>query len=177
MTPYRHIDDSAMARLFTGGDQHRLLIAGRTPAELVIPDTEGFERVAWLAWPGQPAAGAVVADPLHLPFAEALFDKALVTSPLPEVEAQPQLRELWRVLAPAGMALLVVKARRTWQFAAPGWVREALETVLEDGMFEVLDWQVEALPDRYHLVLVSKRDGLRPAMIGRVVEETVPQTA
>lgn len=177
MTPYRHIDSSPMARLFTGGDQHRLLIAGRTPPALVIPDTEGFERVAWLAWPGQPAAGAVVADTLHLPFAEAMFDKALVTSPLPEVEARAQLRELWRVLAPAGMALLVVKARRAWQWAAPGWVREALEPVLDDAMFEVLDWQVETLPDRYHLILVGKRDGLKPALIGRVVEEIVPATA
>ncbi len=177
MTPYRHTDDSPLARLFIAGDQYRLLVAGRTPPALVIPDTTGFDRVAWLAWPGQPAAGAVVADPERLPFVEALFDKALVTTPLPGSAARAQLRELWRVLGPAGMALLVVKARRPWQWAAPGWLREGLEPVLDDAMFDVLDWQVETLPDRFHLVLVAKRDGLKPALIGRVVEEVAPATA
>ena len=110
----------------------------------------------------------MVVDPLRLPFAEALFDKALVTSTLPRMTAKAELRELWRVLAPAGVALLVVKARRPWQFQAPGWVREKLAPVVEEAMFEVLDWRVETMPDRWHLVLVGKRDGLRPAMIGRV---------
>ena len=176
MPPYRHTDDTPLARLCTGGNQMRLLIAGRTPSALTIPDTSGFDRVAWLAWPGQPAAGAVVADQQRLPFNEALFDKALVTSPLPRPAARAELRELWRVLGPAGMALLVVKARRRWQWQAPGWVKEPLQPVIENAMFEVFDWQVANLPDRYHLILVGKRDGLKPAMIGRVQEVVAPAT-
>ena len=60
MPPYRHIDDNPLTRLCTGGNQMRLLIAGRTPAALTIPDTAGFDRVAWLAWPGQPAADSCI---------------------------------------------------------------------------------------------------------------------
>ncbi len=170
MSPYRHTDDSALARLFAGGRHVRLLIAGRTPAGLIIPDVQHFDRVAWLAWPGQAAAGTVIADPQRLPFVEALFDRALVASALPAAGVKAELRELWRVLAPAGLALLVVKARRPWQWQAEGWVREALEAVLTDAMFDVIDWQIETLPDRHHLILVGKHDGLRPAMIGRVGE-------
>ncbi len=166
-----------LARLFAGGRHVRMLVAGRPPGGLVIPDTSGFERIVWLAWPGQSAAGAVVADPARLPFIEAVFDKALVTTVLPATTARAQLRELWRILAPAGIALLVVKARRRWQWQAPGWVQARLEPVLADAMFEVLAWQIETLPDRHHLILVAKRDGLRPAMIGRVDEVLAPSTA
>lgn len=177
MSPYRHTDDSALARLFAGGRHVRMLLAGCTPPGLVIPAVDGFERVAWLSWPGQPMPGSVVADPDRLPFIEALFDRALMTTQLPATSAKAELRELWRVLSPAALALLVVKARRPWQFAAPGWVRESLEPVLLEAMFDVLDWQVETLPDRYHLVLVGKHDGLRPALIGRVDEVVAPAAA
>ena len=177
MSPSIDTDESALARLFAGGQHVRLLIAGRTPAGLVIPDVQHFERVAWLSWPDQPIPGSVVADPCRLPFIEALFDRALVTTMMPEISAKAELRELWRVLGPAALALLVVKARRPWQFAAPGWVRETLEPVLLDAMFDVLDWQVETLPDRYHLVLVGKHDGLRPALIGLVDEVAAPAVA
>ena len=44
-------------------------------------------------------------------------------------------------------------------------------------MFEVLDWRIETMPNRHHLVLVGKRDGLRPAMVGRVEESVAPATA
>lgn len=177
MGPFRHIDESALARLFAGGRHVRLLLAGRTPPRLVIPPVDGFERVAWLSWPGQPMPGSIVAHPCRLPFIEALFDRALVTTMLPQASAKAELRELWRVLSPAALALLVVKARRPWQFTAPGWARETLEPMLLDAMFDVLDWQVENLPHRHHLVLVGKHDGLRPALIGRVDEVVVPATA
>ena len=165
-----------LARLFAGGRHVRLLVAGRPPVGLPVPDTSDFERVVWLGWPGQMAAGGVVAHPQRLPFIEAVFDKALVTTPLPAATARAQLRELWRILAPAGMAVLVVKARRRWQWLAPGWVQAKLEPILADAMYEILDWQVAGLPDRYHLILVGKRDGLRPALIGRVDELLAPST-
>lgn len=159
-----------LARLLAGGRHVRLLIAGQVPAELPVPADGSFERVARVVWAGQPGPVVVAAE--RLPFIEALFDRVLVTTPLPAATARAELREMWRVLAPAGLVLFVVKARRPWQTA--GWSRERLEGVLEDAMFEVLDWQVETLPDRWHLVLAGKRDGLRPALIGRVeVGETV----
>jgi hypothetical protein len=44
-------------------------------------------------------------------------------------------------------------------------------------MFEVHDWQVETLPDRHHVILVGKRDGLRAAPIGVVETQQVTATA
>lgn len=161
-----------LARLFAGGRHVRLLIAGAPPPGLVVPACDGFERVVRVG-----SAGPVVVAPLRLPFHEAVFDRALVTTPLPRMTATAELREMWRVLAPAGLVLFAVKARRAWQLQAPGWVKEALEAVIEDAMFEVLDWRVETVPDRWHLVLAGKRDGLRPAMIGRVEAVEVAATA
>ncbi len=175
MTLHAHTDDSALARLFAGGRHVRLLIAGQPPIGLTLPACDHFERVVRLTGPG--GQGPIIADPARLPFTEALFDRALVTTPLPAAAARAELREIWRILCPAGLALLVIKARRPWQWQAPGWTREKLEPILDNAMFEILDWQVEALPHRWHLILVCKRDGLRPAMIGRVADVTAPVTA
>jgi SAM-dependent methyltransferase len=157
----------ALARFFAGGRHVRLLIAGPPPSGLTIPPLDHFERVVQLG------PGHVVADPTRLPFIEAMFDRALVTTPLPAASARAELREIWRTLAPAGLALFVIKARRPWQIHAPGWLKDDLAVLLADGMFETLDWQIDTIPDRHHLILVAKRDGMRPAMIGRVVEATV----
>jgi hypothetical protein len=161
----------AQARFFAGGRHVRLLIAGPPPAGLVVPPLDHFDRVARLApdW--------LVADPTRLPFIEAVFDRALVTTPLPMANARAELRELWRIMAPAGLGLFVIKARRPWQLHTPGWLKDDLAAVLADAMFEALDWQIETIPDRQHLVLVGKRDGIRPAMIGRAVEAIVPAGA
>ena len=165
---------SGLARLLAGGRHVRLLVAGNPPPGVAMPPADGFERFVQVVWPSQ--VGPIVADALRLPFYEAVFDRALVTTPLPLLAAKASLREVWRVLAPAGLAVFVVKARRPWQ--GTGWSRKGLEGVLGEAMFEVLDWQVAAVPDRWHLVLVGKRDGLRPAMIGRVdaVESLVGAT-
>ena len=151
----------------------------------MIPDCTHFERVARLVWPGQlepgqsepGQSGPIIADPARLPFAEALFDRAMVASVLPRPSVKTELREVWRILAPAGLALFVTKARRPWQVHAPGWRRETLEPALADAMFEVLDWRTQTIPDRHHLILVGKRDGWRPAMIGRTEESTATVTA
>ncbi len=163
-----------LERLFAGGRHIRLLLFGVPPPELAIPPLDHVERVARLVRPGE--YGPVVADPARLPFIEALFDRALVTTTLPSAGIRAELRELWRVTAPAGLLLLVVKARRRWEWQASGWTRDALAPEIEAAMFEVLDWRVETLPDRWHLILVCKRDGLRPALIGRVVEAVATVT-
>lgn len=169
--------DSSLARLLAGGRHNRLLILGAPPAGLELPDTGHFDRTARLICPGQSGAAQAVADPERLPFVEALFDRLLVTTPLPATKARVELRELWRIMAPAALALLVIKARRPWQFAAPGWLEDELKPVLNDALFEALDWQVETIPDRHHLILVVKRDGLRAAPIGRVEASHVTATA
>ena len=159
----------ALARLLAGGRHNRLAIIGTPPPGLAIGETAHFERVVRLLRPGETAvAGAAIADPLRLPVVEALFDRLLVTSVVPPTTARAELRELWRIMSPAALALLVVKARRPWQFGAAGWQEDDLKPVIEGVMFEVLDWQVETIPDRHHLILVGKRDGLRPAEIGAV---------
>ena len=169
-------DGGALARLLAGGRHNRLLILGTPLPALLLPDTGHFALTAQLRRADQAAAaGQCIADPERLPFVEALFDRLLVTTPLPG--ARTELRELWRIMAPAALMLLVIKARRPWQFGAPGWLEDDLKQALKDAMLEALDWQVETLPDRHHLILVAKRDGLRAAPIGRVEEVQVTATA
>lgn len=151
-------------RLFAGGLHGRLLVLGRPP-ERVLLQLEGWERVACVATlDADIRPGTVRADPHHLPFTEAMFDKALLSAPL--VQPRLMLRELWRVLAPAGLAVVVVKARRLWEGKEAGWRREPLALRLDEAMFEVLDWQVEQLPERHHVVLLAKLDGVRPVLVG-----------
>ena len=169
--------DHPLARLLAGGRHIRLLVFGPPPPALALPPLDRCERVVWLVRRGDPAAGPVVADPERLPFVEAVFDRLLVTTLLPSDAGRAELRELWRILAPAGLALLVVKARRRWQVGAPGWRQSELRALLADAMFDELDWRIETLPDRWHLVLVGKADGLRPEMIGRVSEAFTPAPA
>ena len=152
--------------LEAGGDTARLLIAGRPPAKLAEPDEVHFERIVRLAWPGQ--GGPVTADPTRLPFVEAMFDRVLLTSQLPRARARTDLRELWRIMAPAALALLAIKARRPWQILGwqpVGWTQADLAQALDDAMFVTHDWRVATLPKRWHLVLVGKADGLRPAAV------------
>lgn len=164
-----------LARLLAGGHHSRLLVLGRPPAAIAL-HPENFERVAFVATADTDIRpGTVRADPHHLPFTAALFDKALWSCPL--VQPRLMLRELWRVLAPAGLAVLVVRARRPWHALAHGWLREPLALRLDEAMFEILDWQVDTLPDRHHVVLVGKRDGLRPVMVGRVETSEVAAPA
>ena len=162
-------------RLFAGGRHCRLLVLGRPPAAVALP-LDGFERVACVATTDADIRpGTLRADPHHMPFAEAMFDKALLSCPL--VQPRLSLRELWRVLSPAGLVVLIVRARRPWHGLSHGWLREPLALRLDEAMFDVLDWQVHNLPERHHVVLAGKRDGLRPVLIGRVDEVGVPVTA
>lgn len=119
------------------------------------------------AWPPDAPSVALACDPARLPFVEAMFDVALVALDL----AQPQafLRELWRVLAPAGVLIIAV----------PGWLaairdprsalssrhhsRASLARLLDAAMFEVA---AERRTGGWHVVRAVKRDGLAP--VGRV---------
>lgn len=106
-------------------------------------------------------ARGVVADPFRLPFTEAVADRVVARfDRRPEPKAR--LREIWRILAPAGTAVIVVRlpaihhrsalilnclTRRRWQ----RWLIEA--------MFDPGGW------DRVGgalIVSATKRDGLSP---------------
>lgn len=165
--------DTPFDRLFAPHATARLMLLGRPPERVALPDLDLFERVACIAAEDEDMrVGTVRADPHHLPFHEALFDRVLLSAPL--VQPRLMLRELWRVMAPAGLAVLVVKARRPWQLKSQGWLTEPLAMRLSEAMFEVLDWRVESLPERSHVVLLSKSDGLKPVMLGEAEPALVP---
>jgi SAM-dependent methyltransferase len=65
-----------------------------------------------MAWPCA-SVSSVLGDEDALPFADAMFDRVLVIHGLESAESlRPVMRQLWRVLAPAGK-LLVVAPNRT----------------------------------------------------------------
>lgn len=164
-------------RLFAGHcPEHpngRLLVLGQPPERIGLA-LEGWEHVACVAASDEELRpGTVRADPHHLPFHEALFDKVLLSAPL--IQPRLMLRELWRVLSPAGLAVLIVRARRPWHIKDIGWLREPLQLRLDETMFEVLDWRVESLPERHHVVLVAKTDWQKPVLVGAADPAKVPR--
>lgn len=182
---------------------HRLLGLGP-----VAPIMQGFDhsQIAHLAiadpfglgpFPTQSHNLVAQVDARHLPFADALFDQALVLHML-ELDARPEriLRELWRVLAPAGDVVLIVANRAgLWTHfestpfghGSP-FGRNQLGRLLRNAMFEPLEWQqilvappmavlrwldrplTKILPrlGGVHVVRARKTDGYSPDFVGRV---------
>ena len=182
------------------------LLSGLDPARLerlalVMPHDMGAHR-----WPyGRPSCAAQ-ADEFNLPFAEAMFDQALLAHALEFAEPPRKLlRELWRVLAPAGELVLVVPNRLgLWTHfeSTPfgqgrPWAKGELSRLLRDAMFEPIScrtalvappvkglrWldkplmRVAARFGGIHFVLARKTDGLAPTMIGRVKTATAAASA
>ena len=178
----------------------RLLALGQTAPVLTRLHGLHHERVAMIveaavAWPVTAPCRSAVAHPERLPFGDALFDDALLIHAL-ELCERPRvvLRELWRVLAPAGRLVLVVPNRAgVWARveALPfgrghPYGRGALTRLLADAMFEVEHWStalaapptprlrwLEGTLARFaptlggvHVVAARKTDGLRP--VGKV---------
>jgi len=112
----------------------RLLVIGAPRALLAGLRIGELERTAAVGcaggWPSSTASTALVADPAQLPFHAAVFDQALVVV-ASCVDAKPaMLRELWRVLAPAGELLLI---EPEWLLEAS--VSTAAEARLGNAMF------------------------------------------
>ena len=135
-------------------------------------------------WPAAGPSVAIVAQPERLPFIEALFDQAVVANwtdgatltggvSSTGTALAAMLREIWRVLAPAGTLILAVPSRRAWPLARVGSSRSELTNALDAAMFEPLDW---TKVDGCHVIHAAKRDGL--AMVGRVTAASArPVTA
>lgn len=188
---------AAVRPLLTGSGTSRLLALGQTAPVLTRMHGLRHERVAMIVetpqrWPLTAPSRSAVADPERLPFADALFDDALLIHALELVEhPRAVLRELWRVLSPAGRVVLVVPNRAgVWARveALPfgrgrPYGRGTLTRLLNDAMFEVEHWStaLAAPPVRrlrwlesalarlapnlggVHVVAVRKVDGLRPS--------------
>ena len=134
----------------------------------------GYLAVA-VAGGSRGAVGAVVVDPLRLPFVEALFDVAVVTDALEASDAPAVLlRELRRVLAPAGVAWIVVPRRRlSLSHGAPGhhFSRARLDRLLVEAMLEPVDWQTIGAA---YLVRAEPRGGVSPPPLTRVATRLAP---
>ncbi len=173
----------------------RLLTLGAPSTILLGYPAAKVERAAAVGaggtWPPTGPNATLAADPCQLPFDAALFDQALVMHSL-ECAEKPAalLRELWRVLAPAGELLLIVPNRAgLWALAESNpfgqghpYGRGGLRRTLTDAMFEVIAWRtaLAAPPLRglawtepllaraapglggVHIVRAVKRDGLAP---------------
>jgi len=88
-------------------------------------------------------------DELALPFPDSFFDCLLVIHGLEAAEAQrPFLRELWRVLAPAGKLMLVAPNRASlWAQLETSpfghgqpYSRSQLQSLLEQSLFRPENW-------------------------------------
>jgi SAM-dependent methyltransferase len=101
-----------------------------------------------IAWPAGPVL-SVLGDEDALPFADALFDRVLVVHGLENAESlRPAMRQLWRVLAPAGKLLIVAPNRTSlWSqverspFAhGRPFSRSELQTLMRDTLFAPERW-------------------------------------
>lgn len=143
-------------------------------------------------WPrGGPNAAALIADDC-LPLPDASVDRVLAVHYLEmAANANDQLREIWRVLAPGGRALFVVPNRRgIWArvettpfgFGRP-FGRGQLTALLRDALFSPLGWsQALAVPPFRRRLLVRsgtawERFGtiLWPGFAGVIIVEATKQ--
>lgn len=105
-----------------------------------MPAAQGAER-----WPADGPSAVVLGDELRLPFADSVFDRAILVHALEEATAPRQfLREVWRVMAPEGR-LVVIAANRAGLWALGDatpfghgrpYSRRQLGRLMADAMFE-----------------------------------------
>jgi len=109
-----------------------------------IPEGFGAEP-----WGSSGLCSTGIVDDLALPFPDAFFDAALVVHGLETAEAQrPFLRELWRVLTPAGRLLVVAPNRASlWAQLETSpfgngqpYSRGQLERLLNQALFHPERW-------------------------------------
>ena len=142
------------------------------PAALEPDDAATVAHLALCAaapWPPEGASCALVADPLRLPFVAALFDTIIVSNVLEATDAPAALlREMRRVVAPAGIVWLI--APRRWLSLGHGlpghhFSRARLERLLVEAMLEPVGWETFGAS---YLVRAEPLGGAAAAAIGRV---------
>jgi SAM-dependent methyltransferase len=159
-------------------------IARRTVA--AMPAAQGVE-----VWPAGEPVLACLAEDNALPFPNALFDRILVIHALEEAESPLKLmREVWRVLAPAGRVIVAAANRRgVWCNAestplghGQPFTRAQLEQLVRDAQLEPTAWSraLFAPPLQW---TAGWADGfeqagqrLWPAFSGLIMLEAVKQT-
>ena len=108
------------------------------------------EALGARAWGSGERSLTTLVDELALPFPDSLFDCVLVIHGLEAAEAQrPFLRELWRVLAPAGRLMVIAPNRASlWAQLETSpfghgqpYSRSQLERLLEQSLFRPERWQ------------------------------------
>jgi SAM-dependent methyltransferase len=110
----------------------------------LMPASQGV-----IAWPQDSARQAALVQEDDLPLPDSCADRLLVVHSLETVEnTRALLREVWRVLAPGGRAILIVPNRSgLWArfdttpfgYGRP-YSRGQLTKLLRDAMFTPLDW-------------------------------------
>src|SRR6266550_3383270 len=107
------------------------------------------EALGVRAWGSGDRSLTTLVDELALPFADSSFDCVLVIHGLEAAEAQrPFLRELWRVLTPAGRLMVVAPNRASlWAQLETSpfghgqpYSRGQLQRLLEQGLFNPECW-------------------------------------
>ncbi len=122
----------------------RPLVAEAERCVAAIP--EGFGATPWGA---SGLCSTTIVDDLALPFPDAFFDAVVVVHGLETAEAQrPFLREIWRVLTPAGR-LLVIAPNRASLWAqldtspfghGQPYSRGQLDRLLKQALFRPEHW-------------------------------------
>jgi SAM-dependent methyltransferase len=129
---------------------YRLLGFGFTAPYLGAFGAERAIAAGPAAMDAAPGCAPLVCDEAALPFADALFDRVLIVHGLERAEAlRPLLRQLWRVLAPEGLLLVVApnraslwaQAERTPFGQGRPFSRSELDQILRAAMFEPRRWR------------------------------------
>ena len=136
-----------------------------TPAVRLVAieagDVVASDGLAVYAAVGGAGPRRIAADPLRLPFVAALADRALVKI-WHDDEPPGRLREIWRILAPAGV-LVVVSPLPTSDslnsLIRQRLIRRRVARRLVAAMFEPAS--VETVPG-WLIIGATKRDGLAP---------------
>jgi SAM-dependent methyltransferase len=155
-------------------------------AVAAMPAAQGVE-----VWPPQGRVLSCLTDETALPFPNALFDRVLVVHALEEADDPLALmREVWRVLAPAGRVIVAAANRRGFWAGAEStpfghgrpFTRGQLEALVLDAELHPLAWSRAlfapplpwAAPWAEGLEAAGPR--LWPALSGLILLEAVKQT-
>ena len=158
--------------------------ARRTVA--AMPADQGVE-----AWPGPAGVLACLAQEGALPFRNALFDRVFLVHALEESDDPlAVMREVWRVLAPAGRVIVCAANRRGgWSNAEATpfghgrpYTRRQLESLVREAELEPVAWSRAlyappwAWSARFADGLEQAGARLWPMMSGVILLEAVKQT-